>query len=497
MGYTTGRRLTDEALREIAEKYKTRSDFQNADSSAYQTARKRGHDFLDSICDHMIVGSYSKPQLYCKVITEKLLGEKCMYNTKSIIKPYEIDVYFPTFKLAFEYNGKGWHFEDDVIERDKIKRKMCDELGITLIVISETNREYENDVKNEIIQNLDIINKVTNNSITENDVFSVDCSDVYDHVFKIKNLEDLDDKIAECDSIADFMRKHKPEYDVLMKNNKLSLLDSIRTRIEYSDEDLLEKCLEISDYSDFLRNYPKLYHRCHKRGLMEKATSHMTRKRRTYKYHSDEKLLEMANNFGMKVDLHKADVSLHYELCKRKLFDKVIFDPEFVYKTDAMLHKEEKVNNCYKQAKKYDNYEDFKNDEILYNTCKKYKIINQVTSHFQPVDIENLIIEKSKEYDTFSEFTKTEWYQKSKKFKGLTNKLKKINGWNFSSRKLTNFVEKYPDVVVLINDGVGITEISKRTNIDKTMVWRVKKMMESQGILKVSFKHKKPKSLAI
>lgn len=148
MGYTTGRILTDDLLREIAGKYKTRSDFQKADSSAYQIARKKGHDFLDSICDHMISGSYSKPQLYCKVITEKLLGERCMYNTKSIIKPYEIDVYYPSFKLAFEYNGKGWHFKDDVVERDKIKRKKCEENDITLIVLSETNREYEEDVKN-------------------------------------------------------------------------------------------------------------------------------------------------------------------------------------------------------------------------------------------------------------------------------------------------------------------------------------------------------------
>ena len=72
-------------LKEIAKNYKTRGEFQRLDGSAYSTARRAG--YLDSICVHMVVGSYSIPQLTLLYILKKLfVGSNIEYNCKTIVK---------------------------------------------------------------------------------------------------------------------------------------------------------------------------------------------------------------------------------------------------------------------------------------------------------------------------------------------------------------------------------------------------------------------------
>ena len=50
----------------------------------------------------------------------------------------QLDVWIPSINLAFEYSPKSTHSTSAVIERDKIKKKRCKELGITLISLNET-----------------------------------------------------------------------------------------------------------------------------------------------------------------------------------------------------------------------------------------------------------------------------------------------------------------------------------------------------------------------
>ena len=47
----------------------------------------------------------------------------------------ELDVFVPDLRLAYEYQGKGTHESDEVKKRDAEKRKQCEGLGITLIVV--------------------------------------------------------------------------------------------------------------------------------------------------------------------------------------------------------------------------------------------------------------------------------------------------------------------------------------------------------------------------
>lgn len=82
-------------------------------------------------------------------------------NSKRIIKPYELDIYLPEFKLAFEFNGLYWHSE---IYKEKTYHKMkfdlCKDKNIQLIQIYEDEWLYNKEIVKSMILNK--INKITN-----------------------------------------------------------------------------------------------------------------------------------------------------------------------------------------------------------------------------------------------------------------------------------------------------------------------------------------------
>jgi len=85
---------------------------------------------------------------------EILLNEYCKdlkysRNIRSIIKPLELDFYFPDINFAVEINGsyhylpiKGIKTLNNQKKRDSRKRKMCKKLGIILRVIKPGNCKY-------------------------------------------------------------------------------------------------------------------------------------------------------------------------------------------------------------------------------------------------------------------------------------------------------------------------------------------------------------------
>lgn len=76
-------------------------------------------------------------------------------NTKSIINPYEIDIYIPELKIAFEVNGLYWHSYGDIGLENKNrhlnKTKKCRELGIQLIHITDWEWKNKCDIIKSII----------------------------------------------------------------------------------------------------------------------------------------------------------------------------------------------------------------------------------------------------------------------------------------------------------------------------------------------------------
>lgn len=271
-----GRDLTFEFVKNQALLYKTRGEFQKKDSPCYSVALRNG--YLDEICLHMLKVSYSIPQLIMQEIMNVVLNKKCIYNDRKTIRPYELDLYYPDYKLAFEYNGKGWHIKN---KNDEIKLKKCKKLHITLVVIKETSRKYEEDVKKQLIFNLPIINKIVGKIISPDEINNVDVGGVLDQIFtknhllelaksygsykkfkseqpkayqrlsKLKllsqsilhmsdkpvkyDLEMLQSKISKYKFLGDFIQCDRPAYTYIKKNKLNGLLDGlIRKRREHT-----------------------------------------------------------------------------------------------------------------------------------------------------------------------------------------------------------------------------------------------------------------------
>lgn len=165
----TGTDLNFEYVSNIAKKYNSRGEFYQFDSVCYSKAVKE--KWIDKICDHMIIKNVSIPQLMMKDILENILKEKCSYNNKKVIKPLQIDCYFYKWKMGWEYDGKYFHTD----EKDELKKLICLNKGIYLFNITEKTREYRNyelNIKRQIISNLDKLNEITNLSITKEEILN-------------------------------------------------------------------------------------------------------------------------------------------------------------------------------------------------------------------------------------------------------------------------------------------------------------------------------------
>jgi hypothetical protein len=249
---------TIEEILECSLLCRTRSEFKVKYQTAYNSARKLG--VLDEVCKHMIIKSYSTPQLILKKIMETILNVKCLYNCRTIIKPYEIDVYFDQYNLGFEYDGQRWHKNDNVD-----KEKLCSIKNITLITIKENSKNYENDVKNQLISNLQLINKITNKKIIDSDITDIEIN----YLELIPNLTEIQKICLKYDDLGLFIKKENSLYVLLHKRKLLKIFTShMKTsRTYYPNIDIEEIIKKYDSISDFIRCESKLYQHIKKHKL--------------------------------------------------------------------------------------------------------------------------------------------------------------------------------------------------------------------------------------
>jgi len=80
--------------------------------------------------------------------------DEIILNNRNIIKPYELDIYLPELKVAFEYNGLYWHSEMHKEKNYHLnKTEKCEEKEIQLIQIYEDDWLYKQDIIKSIILN--------------------------------------------------------------------------------------------------------------------------------------------------------------------------------------------------------------------------------------------------------------------------------------------------------------------------------------------------------
>lgn len=99
------------------------------------------------------------PQFECvpeKEISEFLdsIGIAHIKRNRTIIKPYEIDIYIPEYRIAIEHNGIYWHSELFIDNKyHQNKRLACEKVGIHLISIWEDEWKYNKELIKSLISN--------------------------------------------------------------------------------------------------------------------------------------------------------------------------------------------------------------------------------------------------------------------------------------------------------------------------------------------------------
>lgn len=249
----TGRDLTPEFLKNIALKYKTRGEFQLADPSAYKTCLDL--KIIDDACFHMLKQNYSIPQLLLFEIIKTLIPNTLIeYNNRKAIKPYELDIYIPEYKLAIEYNGKYWHRYN---LKDGLKADLCLKSDITLLYINENTRNYVLDIKNQLIDNLELINNVCRTRITDSYVENIDDFKLYELIkANIINIKDIESIILKYANFSNFKKNEPKIYSLLAKNKLLNKYTAHLERDKTSwNIEKVRKCIsKYTHYSDFVKN---------------------------------------------------------------------------------------------------------------------------------------------------------------------------------------------------------------------------------------------------
>jgi hypothetical protein len=303
------RDLSYDLVKQIAAKYKTKSEFIEKDSSAYQTARRAG--YLNEICSHMINTTFSIPQLILKNILDGLLNSKSLYNTRQIIKPYEIDVFFPKFNLAFEYQGKRWHLNN---KKDNKKRTLFTEKNINIIYIVENTRDYENDIKNQLTSHLEKINTICNTNLTNDDIFNFKIDNPY------KSVYNIDDLFAIAQKYTSYSEFRKKEFSAYNKLRKLKLVDAATKhitdkKISWDVEKIKEKIKKYTLLKDLIEQDFGVYSYI-KRNKLEYLIHHLLK--RQYKH----KLKYTIDN--LQNELKKYKTILEFRTQNPKMYDFII-----------------------------------------------------------------------------------------------------------------------------------------------------------------------------
>jgi hypothetical protein len=218
--------------------------------------------FSEKYKNSFINQKYSTQQLICKKILETILNEKCEYNSRKVLKnKTELDIFFPKYNIAFEYNSFYWH--KNTKKTDNIKKNTCRAKNIKLFCIYEpslnafsTLEKSILGIKEQIKKFITLLNKMTNLKITEIDVENVKIEEK-DLMYNCYTKEDLDYIFNKCDRYSEIKNKYNKIWQYILRNKLLHLLYPVKKRdyIHMNDGDFIEWVLsKFNSYTDFTKH---------------------------------------------------------------------------------------------------------------------------------------------------------------------------------------------------------------------------------------------------
>ena len=105
--------------------------------------------------------SQSSPELEIKDIINTMYNGKCIENSRSIIPPLELDLYYPEKNVAIEFNGNYWHDENHKPKDYHFNKfKLCKDKNIRLVSIYESDWFNKRDNIISLLKNIFIDSKI-------------------------------------------------------------------------------------------------------------------------------------------------------------------------------------------------------------------------------------------------------------------------------------------------------------------------------------------------
>ena len=105
--------------------------------------------------------SQSSPELEIKDIINTMYNGKCIENSRSIIPPLELDLYYPEKNVAIEFNGNYWHDENHKPKDYHFNKfKLCKDKNIRLVSIYESDWYNKHDNIINLLKNIFIESKI-------------------------------------------------------------------------------------------------------------------------------------------------------------------------------------------------------------------------------------------------------------------------------------------------------------------------------------------------
>lgn len=210
------------------EKYK-KYNIENLDKGVYSINCDKGHNYKISsnllflrnkykvecctICNKINDGVSGLELKFRDFIENNCNGLEIIYNNRKIITPYELDIFIPKLKIAFEFNGNYWHSLKDKDYHHK-KSRMCLQNKVRLFHIWESDWKNRTNFIKEWIINI-INNKsfvhLNNEIINEFSVLTEEDFLIY-RGYKVKRFfgDDFDGKLI---NIVEPVEIHKEIYN--------------------------------------------------------------------------------------------------------------------------------------------------------------------------------------------------------------------------------------------------------------------------------------------
>lgn len=136
--------------------------FVSSTDSSYNNRRRLGQEICTN-CNPIQKG-YSIAEKELLDYVSSIYSGTIIENDRSVIIPYELDIYLPELHLAIEFNGLYWHNEEHVSSNyHRMKSDMCKELGVHLIHVFEDDWVNKQSIIKSVISNF--VNNTVNRRI--------------------------------------------------------------------------------------------------------------------------------------------------------------------------------------------------------------------------------------------------------------------------------------------------------------------------------------------